>query len=246
MKWCGKCEQFKSPDDFYKNRTTRDGRQPYCKRCWKQYDANRNTTKTCMFEGCSRVAASARYCVAHRKQIKREVRLSAIPRREDKERVTGPGTQCSVGSCGSEIASRGMCQAHYRLWKLGKPVTDLATPVPCDGCGSDFVRRDRRTRYCHTCLPISTKMRSYGLEARDWYRLLDVQGGACAICGDIEVSRFHVDHDHDCCAGDRSCGRCVRGLLCHGCNIALGGFRDDPVTLVMATVYLQRYAQQTP
>jgi hypothetical protein len=30
-----------------------------------------------------------------------------------------------------------------------------------------------------------------------------------------------VDHDHACCQKkNRSCGKCIRGLLCHTCNIA--------------------------
>lgn len=37
-----------------------------------------------------------------------------------------------------------------------------------------------------------------------------------------------VDHDHQCCAGDKkTCGQCVRGLLCRQCNLALGFLSDS-------------------
>jgi hypothetical protein len=41
--------------------------------------------------------------------------------------------------------------------------------------------------------------------------------------------RFHIDHDH-------TTGR-VRGLLCPGCNLALGHF-DDPEILRRALDYV--------
>ena len=39
----------------------------------------------------------------------------------------------------------------------------------------------------------------------------------CGICGG--KSR-HLDHDHACCK--RGCSKCIRGGLCHRCNIGLG------------------------
>lgn len=62
----------------------------------------------------------------------------------------------------------------------------------------------------------------------EWYdATLEAQGGHCAICpatnpGNAGKEFFSVDHDHNCCNGPRSCGKCVRGLLCLRCNNSLG------------------------
>lgn len=50
----------------------------------------------------------------------------------------------------------------------------------------------------------------------------------CAICGSSEP--LVVDHDH-------STGK-IRGMLCNHCNRGLGHFRDDPMLLEFARVYL--------
>jgi hypothetical protein len=42
----------------------------------------------------------------------------------------------------------------------------------------------------------------------------------------------------ECCPGKKSCGKCIRGLLCARCNSAIGLFDEDPVTLHAAVEYL--------
>lgn len=65
----------------------------------------------------------------------------------------------------------------------------------------------------------------YGLTGVAYDELLAAQGGVCGVCGTDDPGgkgSFHVDHDHDCCPTTaRSCGRCIRGLLCTGCNAHL-------------------------
>ncbi|HJD78661.1 MAG TPA: endonuclease VII domain-containing protein [Corynebacterium pollutisoli] len=83
----------------------------------------------------------------------------------------------------------------------------------------------------------------YHITLDDYLTMLEEQGGGCAICGMVEfgdkrIARLHVDHDHSCCPGQLSCGECVRGLLCRGCNTALGNFGDDAVRLLRAVEYL--------
>jgi hypothetical protein len=64
------------------------------------------------------------------------------------------------------------------------------------------------------------------LSEKYYNELFNLYQGKCHSCKDNEVT--NVDHDHACCDKPRSCGKCVRGLLCHGCNTALGLLKDDP------------------
>lgn len=66
---------------------------------------------------------------------------------------------------------------------------------------------------------------TYHITLERYNELLQVQGGHCALCPavpDKHVKKLHVDHDHNCCPGKRSCGKCVRGVLCVNCNSTLG------------------------
>jgi hypothetical protein len=69
------------------------------------------------------------------------------------------------------------------------------------------------------------RLSRYGLTEEQFGRLLETQGYACAMCFDAfeDGKPICIDHDHNCCADEkRSCGGCVRGLLCLGCNTGLG------------------------
>jgi len=65
----------------------------------------------------------------------------------------------------------------------------------------------------------------YGLDHEAFLALLAKQDGRCGVCRkelDPTVLRsIHVDHDHSCCPTVRTCGKCVRGLLCGTCNARL-------------------------
>jgi len=62
----------------------------------------------------------------------------------------------------------------------------------------------------------------YGLTPEQFDQIMAKQGGVCAICKK-ESSKFCVDHDHSCCPGKgKTCGKCVRGILCDRCNLMLG------------------------
>ncbi len=82
------------------------------------------------------------------------------------------------------------------------------------------------------------RISSYGLTREQFDSLLAAQQYACGMCHEPfrDGQLIHVDHDHACCwAKNRSCGKCIRGLLCHTCNIALGHIERR---YAMARVYL--------
>lgn len=69
------------------------------------------------------------------------------------------------------------------------------------------------------------RLSRYGLTPERFAQLLEAQGYACGMCHEAfeEGKLICVDHDHAHCPGEKtSCGECVRGLLCLGCNTALG------------------------
>lgn len=110
----------------------------------------------------------------------------------------------------------------------------------CRECNAD-IYRDRSEL-------IRDKMRQqrFGLTREAFDAMLAAQGGGCAICGttDPGSSHWHTDHDHACCPrSDKTCGQCVRGLLCGACNYGIGYMRDDVARLHAAIEYLTRHSR---
>ncbi len=86
----------------------------------------------------------------------------------------------------------------------------------------------------------STLTHRYGLTPDQYEQLAQAQDYRCAICGKPQAGRrLAVDHDHACCPETRrSCGRCIRGLLCTVCNQRLG-IIEDANWMAQARAYLE-------
>lgn len=107
-------------------------------------------------------------------------------------------------------------------------------------------RNPQGRRMCKTCSRANgaaQRIKSHGVSSEMFAALLDNQDGSCKICGTEinERSGQCIDHDHGCCPGVFSCGKCVRGILCKDCNTAIGFMRDDPERLRAAAAYLDNY-----
>jgi hypothetical protein len=78
------------------------------------------------------------------------------------------------------------------------------------------------------------RLASFGLTPEQFSRMVAAQGGKCAICREAPKGSLHIDHDH--ATGE------VRSLLCGSCNRGLGMFRDRPMVLREAALYVERHA----
>ena len=65
-----------------------------------------------------------------------------------------------------------------------------------------------------------TRAKALGVSDAEYARLLEAQGGHCALCPNTpKTRRLHVDHDH-------ATGK-VRGLLCYRCNRTIATWVDE-------------------
>ena len=87
------------------------------------------------------------------------------------------------------------------------------------------------------------RVRTYGLTTLAWIQLFESQGCGCAVCKRMDPTDkngWQTDHDHSCCPGKKSCGRCVRGILCGPCNKGLGALLDSPEILRNGADYIEK------
>jgi Recombination endonuclease VII len=88
-------------------------------------------------------------------------------------------------------------------------------------------------------------LKKYSLTIESYDSILKLQGGVCSICKSDNPGKlknnFHVDHDHSCCPTKKSCGKCIRGLLCETCNRGLGLFKDNIELVRLAYEYLNNF-----
>ncbi len=131
----------------------------------------------------------------------------------------------------------------------------FSTPPLCPKCGETELNQFYKSKktglrsnaYCANCHKENCKKRyhsksmmqrraekaiTYGLSPQEYIDMYEKQNGLCAICNKVPSTKrgLHVDHCHET--------KKVRGLLCHGCNIAIGNLKHDVSLLKSAIKYL--------
>lgn len=180
-------------------------------------------------------------------------------------RVKVSGRVCCFDGCVNRHDSNGLCAGHNYQRKQGQELRPLEARRShsdrdadgnrlCVTCGQwlptdQFHRNgnvsDGLSVDCANCNRTRGLLRKYGLKPEQYADMLARQKGACDICHRVNEDgrALAVDHDHSCCPGDRSCGLCVRGLLCSNCNFVLGLIGDSRDRLASADWYLRKHGK---
>lgn len=131
-----------------------------------------------------------------------------------------------------------------RRWEAANKAHSAATRRARHAANPEKARASRK-RWYHKNREVTRRinraknLKRYGLSDAEYHRLLEAQGGVCAICAcPPKKRRLSVDHCHS--------ADTVRGLLCDGCNIGLGCFQDSPDRLRAAVTYLERSFDRSP
>lgn len=227
--------------------------------CWSHYQKRWRDARTdpCSVDDCSQPQRCKGYCTTHY----RRWRAHGDPNKV----VTRAIGVCSYEPCDRPHYGKGLCQPHWERQSRGSKLGPIREHRPsterdeqgrksCRRCREwlpegDFAKSSKRADGlqgdCRKCVSDKGRLAKYGITPERYRSILETQGGGCAICGgeDPTGRALAVDHDHSCCPEDgRSCGRCIRGILCSPCNQAVGLLADSLDRIEAAAAYLRRHA----
>ncbi len=239
-KRCAKCEETKDIIAFYKNSTRYDGISVYCKPCHSSYNPPPKPPKRDLLKVFSSLPLfefSNNYKIC--KTCKRRFSLSEFIPLKGKMLIDGSQRRDSHCRECRATKNRFLTNRHVENNKQreGYAVESKYCPVckevlPSKAFGKASYNKSGLTSRCRIC----GRIKLYGLTRKEWLDLFNAQGGKCASCFN-EIDMYGnasqapaVDHDH-------KTGK-VRGILCQGCNIALGASREDPKVLIGLVRYL--------
>ncbi len=160
--WCSSCETHQAPDGFYRNGTTKTGRDGICKKCtqerWRQQREHRREVRRAYFErNRERVLAQKR--ASGRRNRARKTEIGRAWRKANPERVRLQIRAQNAARYARDKGAAGHCSpqqlaarwAYYggKCWMCGAPATDSDHVKPLGAGGSNWPANLRPA--CHKC-----------------------------------------------------------------------------------------------
>lgn len=191
------------------------------------------TRMDCPIINCGRKIYVGGYCKSHYEAKRTGRELSSV-------RNIGQDPDCSIEGCIYVAHSRLLCITHYRHWLYSPEQMAKASVQKCPVPVCDKTIKTTSVM-CKNHKRLGTR---YSIPDDKLLKMFDEY-----VCGNFACESsedLHVDHDHSCCwkgkhpGTKKSCGDCVRGWLCRGCNMSLGAMKDDIKKLEGLIAYLKQ------
>lgn len=263
MKPCTKCKITKAFSEFNKG-SDRYGLHSYCKDCMHEDYRRRHPAHP---EDCNCKPCLAK--VNAKKGLKYCPKCDSWVPFEDftknSSTSNGFGGYCKGCAAANEAEIRktavdawdhemgctcNVCTARASVDPDSKQCTNCDALKPREGFFADPAAIDGLRSWCIECCAAYQKRegrwhyrkREYNLDRERFWEMYNAQGGCCPTCREaVAEPDINVDHDHRCCPGRTSCGKCIRGLLCRNCNVALGQIKDSAATAASMENYLLQW-----
>ena len=192
-----------------------------CLSCGEVFTPVRNTQKFCPSPARCRYTNKARVLSRNRYQehlVCKDCGVSFTPRASNQN------------TCGMECPGKAPTAKHCIYSFCGKKFTVSKNYAVS------------RQKYCSMeCRRKEEVFQKYSISSKIYMKLLASQGGVCVACGypPSEKGRLHIDHDQACCPVNKSCGKCIRGLLHLECNTVEGMFKGEADRLQKLVDYMR-------
>src|SRR5690625_4008033 len=217
---CTKCGEWKPDEEFYrdKNKHNRRHRGYYCRLCHKA------STRQRYAENRERIAEYHKQWYAKNRERRAEYQKQWYAKNRERRAEYQKQHYAENRERVLEYKGQRYTENRERIAEQRKSI------------GSSGLTKGREHSLRHY----------YRLDPHEYVRMCE-QG--CHRCGVSETSAPHgaleVDHDHSCCEGAKSCGECIRGVLCRRCNVQLARI-DWAIShgAVIPDAYLDRWERE--
>jgi hypothetical protein len=191
MKVCTKCNRTLPVDQFSRNGKWLRSR---CRDCCKQYRKDRLANLPV------NAPPKSKWC----RRCEQNLPASKFSKKRDDS--TGLSSYCKP--CQSAVGKERSSALTVSL-PVEKACTKCRLVLASSLFANNTSSKDGLHSWCRECTRLYQIQRIYNIAPEEY---LGMAKGGCHICGAHD--RLVVDHDHSCCPGTKSCGKCVRGVLC--------------------------------
>lgn len=245
---CKECCNQKQKEDRKKNKNS-NITEKICNQCNKKLDVSKFTKNNAMSSG---YLNTCKECTNNRINQRNHNIAKNLPKQKTCKKCNELKDGCEFYRINAKDGYKDICKECCKQEKVNNLKCYTKTCTMCKECKNitnfSFIhtRKEGLNNRCNDCRKLVAKKlylknkeqhknwglkRLYNITIEEYYALCKKQDNKCYICK--EEKDLAIDHSHK--TGD------IRKLLCEDCNMGLGLFDENVLTIHRAIEYLIKY-----